>query len=265
MGVKFYLSNHSVYDRRKANVRLFKLEKKDLEVNKDLPKAVKQLLINEREQSLLQDVPKEKELAVFPKQGNLFKPFIFSLFTFLAISGIYFKPLSLGAINEFQSHQSLYSFMQADTGIRDKRRTVIEEQLNLQIRNQQISATEIYVLANQFKDIDEFFLASLLLKKLTQEFSNEIPLEVYAEYAQSLFFRDKKKFSDDVQNALTLALEKSPLDPIALTLKGIRYLQEGDVDSAMVAWEKAKANAVNEREKFTIQEAINTVNSIRNQ
>jgi len=171
----------------------------------------------------------------------------------------------LGAINEFQSHQSLYSFMQADTGIRDKRRTVIEEQLNLQIRNQQISATEIYVLANQFKDIDEFFLASLLLKKLTQEFSNEIPLEVYAEYAQSLFFRDKKKFSDDVQNALTLALEKSPLDPIALTLKGIRYLQEGDVDSAMVAWEKAKANAVNEREKFTIQEAINTVNSIRNQ
>ena len=265
MGITFYLSKNSTYKRRQENIQLFKLERNDLQLNKELSEEIKYLLINEREQSLLQDVPKEKELYVLSKQKNFYKPLFFSLFTFLAISGIYFKPLSLGAINEFQIHQTIYSFIEADAEIRDKRRSEIEEKLRLHLNKQQIRATEIYILANQFKEIDEFLLSSFLLGNLIQEFSKEIHLEIYAEYAQSLFFRDEKRFSDDVKNALNLALEKSPLDPIALTLKGINFLQEGDIELALISWEKAKANASNDAERLTIQEAINTVNSMRNQ
>ena len=62
--VSFYPSNRSAYDRREQNVELFKAEKKNLELSTNLSQESLNLLVNEREQILLQDIPKEKELVV---------------------------------------------------------------------------------------------------------------------------------------------------------------------------------------------------------
>ena len=59
--VSIYPLNRSAYDRREQNVELFKAEKKNLELSKNLSQESINLLVNEREQILLQDVPQEKE------------------------------------------------------------------------------------------------------------------------------------------------------------------------------------------------------------
>ena len=65
--------------------------------------------------------------------------------------------------------------------------------------------------------------------------------------------------------ALQIALEKSPLNPVALSLEGVKHFQSGEIDLALSSWEKAKENTNDEKEKLSIQEAISTIKSIKNE
>ena len=67
------------------------------------------------------------------------------------------------------------------------------------------------------------------------------------------------------RDAEEIALKKSPVNPIALTLKGVKYFQAGETDLALSSWEKAKENTKDKNEKASIQEAINTIKSMKNQ
>ena len=263
--VSFYPSNRSAYDRREQNIELFKAEKKNLELNSNLSQASINLLVNEREQILLQDVPKEKELVVLTQKKAVLKPMFISVVTFLAISVIYFQPLSLGSLDDLQTHQAIYGFIAADLKTRDTERESVIRELNSFVNKTETTASEIYSLSNEFRDINEFLISSLLLKSLISKFSDEMPTAIFAEYAQILFFKEKNIFSEDVDTALQIALKKSPVNAIALTLKGIKYFQAGETDLALNSWEKAKENTKDESEKASIQEAINTIKSIKNQ
>ena len=263
--VSFYPLNRPAYDRREQNVELFKAEKKNLELSTSLSQESINLLVNEREQILLQDVPKEKELVVLTQKRTFLKPLFISIITFLAISVIYFQPLSLGSLGDLETHQSIYGFISADLETRDTERESVIQELNSFLDKAETTASEIYFLSNRFRDINEFLISSLLLKRLISKFSDEIPTGIYAEYAQILFFKEKNIFSEEVDNALQIALKKSPVNPIALTLKGVKYFQAGETDLALSSWEKAKKNTMNESEKASIQEAIDTIKSIKNQ
>ena len=263
--VSFYPSNRSAYDRREQNIELFKAEKKNLELNPNLSQESINLLVNEREQILLQDVPKEKELVVLTQKKAVLKPMFISVVTFLAISVIYFQPLSLGSLDDLQTHQAIYGFIAADLKTREIERESVIQELNSFVNKTETTASEIYSLSNEFRDINEFLISSLLLKSLISKFSDEIPAAIFAEYAQILFFKEKNIFSEEVDTALQIALKKSPVNAIALTLKGIKYFQAGETDLALNSWEKAKENTKHESEKASIQEAINTIKSMKNQ
>jgi len=261
----FYPSNRAAYDRREQNIELFKAEKKNLELNPNLSQESINLLVNEREQILLQDVPKEKEIVVLTQKKAFLKPMFISVVTFLAISVIYFQPLSLGSLKDLQIHETIYSYILADLKTRDTTRESVIAELNNFLNKTETTASEIYFLSNRFKDINEFLLSSLLLKSLIGKFSEEIPKGIFAEYAQTLFLKENNNFSQEVENALQIALEKSPLNPIALSLEGVKHFQSGEIDLALSSWEKAKENTNNEKEKLSIQEAISTIKSIKNE
>jgi len=263
--VSFYPLNRSAYDRREQNVELFKAEKKNLELSTNLSEESINLLVNEREQILLQDVPKEKELEVLTQKKAVLKPLFISVITFLAITVIYFQPLSLGSLGDLQTHQSIYGFISADLKTRDADRESVIQELNSFVNKTETTASEIYFLSNRFKEINEFLISSLLLKSLIGKFSDEIPTGIFAEYAQVLFFKEKTIFSEEVDTALQIALEKSPDDPNALALKGIKYYQEQEIDLALNSLQKAKENYKDESEKVSIQELINTIKSMKNQ
>ena len=234
--VSFYPSNRSAYDRREQNIELFRAEKKNLEHNPNLSQESINLLVNEREQILLQDVPKEKELVVLTQKKAVLKPMFISVVTFLAISVIYFQPLSLGSLDDLQTHQAIYGFIAADLKTREIERESVIQELNSFVNKTETTASEIYFLSNKFRDINEFLISSLLLKSLISEFSDEIPAAIFAEYAQILFFKEKNIFSEEVDTALQIALKKSPVNAIALTLKGIKYFQAGETDLAINSW-----------------------------
>jgi len=263
--VSFYPLNRSAYDRREQNVELFKAEKKNLELSTGLSQESINLLVNEREQILLQDVPKETELVVLTQKKAVLKPLFFSLITFLAISIIYFEPLSLGSLDDLQTHQAIYGFISADLKTKDEERESVIQELKSFVNKTETTASEIYFLSNRFKEINEFLISSLLLKSLISKFSDEIPTGIFAEYAQVLFFKEKTIFSEEVDTALQIALKKSPDDPNALALKGIKYYQEEETDLALNSLQKAKENSKDESEKASIQELINTIKSMKNQ
>ena len=265
VGTSFYISNRSAYDRREENVELFKKEKENLKLNKSLPQESLSLLVDEREQILLQDVPKERDLIVLTKKDSLVRPIIFSFFSFLSICGIYFQPLSMGSLKDLQTYQSINGFFEANKDEREIKRSKIVEDLDSFLKRKESTASELYFLSLKFKDIQEFSLNSRLLKQLIREYSDEIPSDIYSEYAQSLFFQEGMKFSPLVIEALNQALSKSSENPIALTLKGIQYFQEGDNILAKSTWEKAIEKTVNEEEKRSIKSAIDTIDAMKNQ
>ena len=265
VGTSFYISNRSAYDRREENVELFKKEKENLKLNKNLPQESLSLLVDEREQILLQDVPKERDLIVLTKKDSLIRPIIFSFFSFLSICGIYFQPLSMGSLKDLQTYQSINGFFEANKDEREIKRSKIVEDLDSFLKRKESTASELYFLSLKFKDIQEFSLNSRLLKQLIREYSDEIPSDIYSEYAQSLFFQEGMKFSPLVIEALNQALSKSSENPIALTLKGIQYFQEGDNILAKSTWEKAIEKTVNEEEKRSIKSAIDTIDAMKNQ
>ena len=265
VGTSFYISNRSAYDRREENVELFKKEKENLKLNKSLPQESLSLLVDEREQILLQDVPKERDLIILTKKDSLIRPIIFSFFSFLSICGIYFQPLSMGSLKDLQTYQSINGFFEANKDEREIKRSKIVKELDSFLKRKESTASELYFLSLKFKDIQEFSLNSRLLKQLIREYSDEIPSDIYSEYAQSLFFQEGMKFSPLVIEALNQALSKSSENPIALTLKGIQYFQEGDNILAKSTWEKAIEKTVNEEEKRSIKSAIDTIDAMKNQ
>ena len=260
----FFVKQKSFYDRRIKNIELYREEEENLNSNKNLSDESLTLLIKEREQNLLQDVPREKELAISMDRKPFFLPIILAICSCLVICSIYFQPISLGSLDDLRTHDIIYGFLESDKEERNKKRDALNTELEALIMELS-TASELYYLSNKFREIDEFLFSSLLLAKLINEYKEEIPTFIYSEYAQALFFKEGSIFSEVVNNALNDALKKSPTNPTALTLKGIKYFKAGDISLATISWSEAIKYSNNEAEKRSIQAAIDSIKSIKNQ
>ena len=260
----FFVKQKSFYDRRIKNIELYREEEENLNSNKNLSDESLTLLIKEREQNLLQDVPREKELAISMDRKPFFLPIILAICSCLVICSIYFQPISLGSLNDLRTHDIIYGFLESDKEERNEKRDALNTELEALIKELS-TASELYYLSNKFREIDEFLFSSLLLAELINEYKEEIPTFIYSEYAQALFFKEGSIFSEVVNNALNDALKKSPTNPTALTLKGIKYFKAGDISLATISWSEAIKYSNNEAEKRSIQAAIDSIKSIKNQ
>jgi len=244
------------FDRRQENINLFKKEKNHLKADGSLSKELLDLLVREREQSLLQDVPKERVLNSLSDNKNPLGSFLLSIFMIISMSMIYFQPIGLGSIDKFEIHKELYAFLDGDINHRAlKRKEFFIEVKNL-LDKKLLSASEIYFLSRKFRDIKEFDFSAVLLTELVIEYKNEIPSNVYGEYAQSTFFKEKEQFSEETIKALNLALIEAPKDPLVLTLEGVKYFRNGNLELAKSSWEEAKGYLKTEEEKAVLQVGI---------
>ena len=260
----FFVKQKTFYDRRIKNIELYREEEENLNSNKNLSDESLTLLIKEREQNLLQDVPRDKELAILMDRNPFFLPIILAIGSCLVIYSIYFQPISLGSLNDLRTHDIIYGFLESDKEERNEKRDALNTELEALIKELS-TASELYYLSNKFREIDEFLFSSLLLAELINKYKEEIPTFIYSEYAQALFFKEGRIFSEVVNNALNDALKKSPTNPTALTLKGIKYFKAGDRSLATISWSEAIKYSNNEAEKRSIQAAIDSIKSIKNQ
>ena len=128
-----------------------------------------------------------------------------------------------------------------------------------------VEAGEIYLLAKRLKGINENTLASLAFEQLYRNFPNELDGSVLAEYAQTMFLKEKRTFNSKIEEVLDEALLKSPDNPSALTLQGLKELENKNIDLTIKLWTKALNFLENERDISELKVLIQTVKKLKNQ
>ena len=128
-----------------------------------------------------------------------------------------------------------------------------------------VQAGEIYLLAKRLKDINENELASHAFEQLYRIFKNELGGTVLTEYAQVMFLKEERKFNNEIEKVLKEALMKSPDNPSALTLQGLKELENKNIDLTIKLWTKALNFLENERDISELKILIETVKKLKNQ
>ena len=130
---------------------------------------------------------------------------------------------------------------------------------------EEVQAGEIYLLAKRLKGINENILASQAFEQLYKNFPNELDGGVLAEYAQTMFLKEERTFNSKIEAVLGEALLKSPNNPSALTLQGLKELENKDIDLTIKLWTKALNFLENERDISELKILIETVKKLKNQ
>ena len=128
-----------------------------------------------------------------------------------------------------------------------------------------VQAGEIYLLAKRLKDINENELANRAFEQLYRNFKNELGGTVLTEYAQVMFLKEERKFNNEIEKVLKEALMKSPENPSALTLQGLKELENKNIDLTIKLWTKALNLLENERDISELKVLIETVKKLKNQ
>ena len=128
-----------------------------------------------------------------------------------------------------------------------------------------VQAGEIYLLAKRLKDINENELASYAFEQLYRNFKNELGGTVLTEYVQVMFLKEERKFNNEIEKVLKEALMKSPDNPSALTLQGLKELENKNIDLTIKLWTKALNFLENERDISELKVLIETVKKLKNQ
>ena len=126
-------------------------------------------------------------------------------------------------------------------------------------------AGEIYLVAKRLKEANENELASLAFEQLYESFKDELGGTVLAEYAEVMFLKDERKFNSKIEKVLKEALIKSPSNPSALTLQGLKELENKNVDLTIKLWTQALDFLENERDISELKILIETVKKLKNQ
>ena len=232
-----------------------------------LEKITKNKLKDEREILFLQDVPEElisEQSENFEGRRKTFS-IVLSITGLFMILSIYFYPLELGSYSLLEDAEVFESFLNGNKDERAKDKELFKNRyLDYMVKNQEKS-NHIYALAISLKNLEEFNLSRLAYQSLFINHQDELSGEILAEYTQVLYFSEGRKFTEQTKEMLALALLKNPDNPIALTLKGLQYLGERNLDQTVIQWTKAASLITNEREKEELKIAIKALNNRKNQ
>ena len=264
----FSFSNGETKGNRKLdNLSLFDSESEVISDMEGLEKITKNKLKDEREILFLQDVPEElisEQSENFEGRRKTFS-IVLSITGLFMILSIYFYPLELGSYSLLEDAEVFESFLNGNKDERTKDKESFKNRyLDYMVKNQEKS-NHIYALAISLKNLEEFNLSRLAYQSLFINHQDELSGEILAEYTQVLYFSEGRKFTEQTKEMLALALLKNPDNPIALTLKGLQYLGERNLDQTVIQWTKAASLITNEREKEELKIAIKALNNRKNQ
>ena len=251
--------------RGEKNRDLFKKESLRIKGNKETSYDVSNLLLEERELTLLQDLSKEGNSVYqnIPSTKGLSLSIAFV--AFLSILALYSKPVELGSSFDLYAQYELQQFFIDPGGLQDSEKKEILNLLEEYFEKDKISLSGWYLLAYKFNEIEEYKFSALVYKKMIEIFPNEIPLNTFSDYAQTLFMLDGNIFTPRVKLALEAAFNTTPKHPVTLTLKGMQEYQQGKLEVAKGYWEDALDNMSNDSERKSLESALSALYLNKNQ
>ena len=193
------------------------------------------------------------EKAISVKAGGFF----ITLFL-LSVTFLYFGPMNLGSHKEINLFNMINESLELDEEFND---VLIRQSLE-EIK---LEASEVFILVQDFKIKSKFKESLFFLDYLIENFHEEMPTSIYSERAQILFLSENKQFTEKVNAYLEFAMSNDPDNPITLTIKGIGFLEKGNIEEAKNYWLKAIKNIDDPNEKEALQVAIDAIDLVKNQ
>ena len=178
---------------------------------------------------------------------------------------VYENLLSDGSLELAYQKQSLEIFLGEDQQEKENEREQVNNLITQLVKKRDIEPGELYILARQLKNINEFMLSRDLYKEIYNRFGNDLDGEVVAEYAQVLFMSEGRKFNDSIYTLLEEAVKKNPNNPSALTLKGLAELEKSNPQLTIQLWNQAIPLLNSEKEKDDLRSLIEAVKKRKNQ
>ena len=178
---------------------------------------------------------------------------------------LYDKFLSKGSFDLVNQKLALEIFLKGNTESKEKVREDVEDLVTNLVAKEDAQAGELYILARQLKDVNEFSLSREVYEEIYGRFQKELDGNVIAEFAQVLFLSNEKKFDDRLKIVLDEALIKNPNNPSALTLKGLFELENNNISSTIDLWNRAVPFLNSEKERNDLKALIEAVKKRKNQ
>jgi len=178
---------------------------------------------------------------------------------------VYENLLSDGSLELAYQKQSLEIFLREDHQEKENKREEVNSLIAQLVKKRDVEPGELYILARQLKNTNEFILSRDLYEEIYNRFGNDLDGEVVAEYAQVLFMSEGRKFNDSIYILLEEALKKNPNNPSALTLKGLAELEKSNPQLTIQLWNRAIPLLNSEKEKDDLRSLIEAVKKRKNQ
>ena len=178
---------------------------------------------------------------------------------------LYDKFLSKGSFDLVNQKLALEIFLKGNTESKEKVREDVEDLVTNLVTKEDAQAGELYILARQLKDVNEFSLSREVYEEIYGRFQKELDGNVIAEFAQVLFLSNEKKFDERLKTVLDEALLKNPNNPSALTLKGLFELENNNISSTIDLWNRAVPFLNSEKERNDLKALIAAVKKRKNQ
>ena len=178
---------------------------------------------------------------------------------------LYDKFLSQGSFDLVNQKLALEIFLKGNTESKEKVREDVEDLVTNLVAKADAQAGELYILARQLKDVNEFSLSREVYEEIYGRFQKELDGNVIAEFAQVLFLSNEKKFDERLKIVLDEALIKNPNNPSALTLKGLFELENNNISSTIDLWNRAVPFLNSEKERNDLKALIEAVKKRKNQ
>ena len=250
--------------REERNRKLFEDNISQLNNKETMSSDISEVVAKESETTLSNDLlTEEASLKIIP-QSTLKIGFI-SLMFLMSILAIYFKPFALGSSDDVENRIKLDIFLTESKISNEESRNEILRILKSYFKKKNISSIGWSLLAQRLNDLREYDLSSSIYKNLIEDSPKDLSIDIYSDYAQTLFMLDKSKFTPRVKTAISEAYEKTPLNPAVLTLKGIQEFQSGKPKIAKGYWDKALNNMTDEDQRAALEQAINSLYLRKNQ
>ena len=178
---------------------------------------------------------------------------------------LYDKFLSKGSFDLVNQKLALEIFLKGNTESKEKVREDVEDLVTNLVTKEDAQAGELYILARQLKDVNEFSLSREVYEEIYGRFQKELDGNVIAEFAQVLFLSNERKFDERLKILLDEALIKNPNNPSALTLKGLFELENNNISSTIDLWNRAVPFLNSEKERNDLKALIAAVKKRKNQ
>ena len=182
-----------------------------------------------------------------------------------ALSLTLYEFLSKGSLDLVNQKLALEIFLKGNTESKEKVREDVEDLVTNLVAKEEAQAGELYILARQLKDVNEFSLSREVYEEIYGRFQKELDGNVIAEFAQVLFLSNERKFDDRLKILLDEALIKNPNNPSTLTLKGLFELENNNVSSTIDLWNRAVPFLNSEKERNDLKALIEAVKKRKNQ